>query len=145
MKATDVAKYVIDICYKNNIQISNLKLQKTLFFLWIDFYMETKKSLFDDKIYAWPLGPVIPSIYQEYCAYGSLPILPYGKEGSELLPITEKETELLDSLIKKYASMSAYNLVEKSHEEGSSWATTFREGLGNKFEIPFDLIKLLGK
>ncbi|MBI9096042.1 MAG: DUF4065 domain-containing protein [Sphaerochaeta sp.] len=145
MKATDVAKYVIDICYKNNIQISNLKLQKTLFFLWIDFYLETKKSLFDDKIYAWPLGPVIPSIYREYCAYGSLPILPFGNEGSELLPITEEETKLLDTLIKKYASMSAYNLVEKSHEGGSSWATTFRDGLGNKFEIPFALIKQLGK
>ena len=145
MKATDVAKYVIAICYKNTIHISNLKLQKTLFFLWIDFYAATNKCLFDDKFYAWPLGPVIPSIYREYSAYGSLPLLPYGKEGSELLPLTEKETELLDTLIQKYASMSAYNLVEKSHEKGSSWATTFRDGLGNTFEIPFDLIKQLRK
>lgn len=144
MKATDVAKYVIDYCFKNNLQISNLKLQKILYFLWVDYYKTTKKSLFDDKIYAWPLGPVIPSIYREYCAYGSLPILPFGKE-IETLDISPEETDLINSLISTYASMSAFDLVEKSHERDTPWAKVFKEGSGNKSEIPFDLIQKLAK
>ncbi|MDY0289149.1 MAG: DUF4065 domain-containing protein [Sphaerochaeta sp.] len=104
-----------------------------------------KKLVWRYWFYAWPLGPVIPSIKCEFRAYGSVPFLPYGKRGSEILPISKEETELLDTLIPHYASMSACNLVEKSHKGGSSWATKYRDGLGKTFAIPFDLIQHLCK
>ena len=72
--ALDVAKYIITRCYEQGNPISNLKLQKILYFLWADFYRETRRYLFFDDICAWQLGPVVPKVYYEYCPHAGRPI-----------------------------------------------------------------------
>lgn len=58
--AAEVAKFIITECFKSNIAISNLKLQKMLYFLWVDFFKKTGRRLFMDDFCAWQLGPVVP-------------------------------------------------------------------------------------
>ena len=56
--------------------VSNLQLQKLLYFSWIDYYQKKKGAyLFDESFVAWPLGPVVLSAYYDFCAYGAEPIL----------------------------------------------------------------------
>ena len=70
----DICRYIINYSYKNLDGISNLKLQKMLYFVQIQFLREYNKLCFPDDIEAWSFGPVIPKAYKEYSVYGALPI-----------------------------------------------------------------------
>ena len=72
--AVTIARYIVDYCTKNNTPITNLKLQKLLYYVWIDYYKATNKPLFSNYICAWPLGPVVVDAYDEFCVYGGLNI-----------------------------------------------------------------------
>ena len=62
-KAISVAKYIIN--YSNSIDspISNLKLQKLLYYVQAAFLVEEGKKCFCDEIVAWAFGPVVPDVY----------------------------------------------------------------------------------
>ena len=72
----DVSNYILQL--SNSIDsderdlISNLKLQKLLYYCYGFSLVLLKKKLFnDDKIKAWPLGPVCPKVYNKYKKYES--------------------------------------------------------------------------
>ena len=133
-KALDIAKYIVDYCTQKNKSVSNLKLQKMLYYLWIEYYKITKESLFCDEICAWQFGPVVPDVYYEYCSYAGSPIIKrYLLSGFESLNI-------LNEIIDKYIDITANELVRKSHEIGLPWATIYNNGTGNREVIPFELI-----
>ena len=70
----DVARYIVNYCTEQNKPVSNLKLQKMLYYIWIEYHRRTNEYLFEDNIYAWPFGPVVPDVYYEYCSYAGSPI-----------------------------------------------------------------------
>ena len=72
--AGDVSKYIVEYAYNKNSSVSNLQLQKILYFLWIDFYKEYREYLFKDPFEAWALGPVIRNVYYDFCSFGSMTI-----------------------------------------------------------------------
>lgn len=69
----DVCRYIINYSNENDYGISNLKLQKILYFVQAFFLIssESKNPCFVEKIEAWDLGPVVPEAYHEYKQYGS--------------------------------------------------------------------------
>ena len=69
-KAIDIARYIIYYCHQNSYSISNLKLQKLLYFIQAYFLLEKGEECFADDIEAWDFGPVIPNVYHEYKMYG---------------------------------------------------------------------------
>lgn len=133
--ALQIARYIITKCSLAEKPVSNLKLQKMLYFLWVDFYKETGRKLFLDDICAWQLGPVVPEVYYAYCSYAGRPI--YTQYVSEIIDNDEK---ILDNLLDKYIDVSANELVSKTHEPGTAWDTVFNGGTGNREVIPFTLI-----
>lgn len=133
--ALEIAKYVITSCSNQNQPVSNLKLQKMLYFLWVDFYKATGRMLFNDDICAWKLGPVVPEVYYEYCHYAGTPI-----SLSFLTDIDSKDRKILNDIISDYLPIPANELVERTHVAGSAWDTIYQNGLGNRKVIPFDLI-----
>lgn len=133
--ALEIARYIITSCFYEKRPVSNLKLQKMLYFVWVDFYRKTGRMLFWDNICAWQLGPVVPEVYYEYCFYAGSPIcLSYASE------IEETDREILDSIIAVYLPIPANVLVDRTHAPGSAWDTIYENGLGNRKVIPFDLI-----
>ena len=72
-KVLEVAKYIISRCSELRNPVSNLKLQKMLYFIWIEFYKHTGRTLFLDDICAWQLGPAVPIVYYEFCQYPENP------------------------------------------------------------------------
>ena len=39
--AVDIAKYIVSYCSGKHRPVSNLKLQKMLYYTWIDYYKKT--------------------------------------------------------------------------------------------------------
>lgn len=134
--AINIAKYIINYCTEKNNPISNLKLQKILFFSWVDFYKQRQQPLFNDCICAWQFGPVVPEVYYNFCSYAGTPIIENYK-----IEIENADKSVLDKIIDSYINLSAYTLVEKSHKKNCSWDKTYQNGLGARNIISFELIK----
>lgn len=72
----DVCRFTINYSNSCGYGISNLKLQKILYFIQAYFLITTSEGTpcFGEKIEAWDFGPVVPEAYQEYKRYGSMNI-----------------------------------------------------------------------
>lgn len=134
--ALDVAKYVINYCNQKQQPISNLKLQKLLYFLWVDFYKQRNCSLFHDNICAWQLGPVVPDVYYEFCSYAGLPIdRNYCVENIEI-----NDKVIIEKIVDNYINKSAFELVEMTHADSTPWSIIYNNGRGARNIIPPSLI-----
>ncbi|MGP8235318.1 MAG: Panacea domain-containing protein [Limisphaerales bacterium] len=95
--------------------ISNLKLQKLLYYAQGLHVASEKRPLFADKIHAWKHGPVVPSVYHKFKKFGckSLPL----PKGFDPLVIPVRARKFLDEVYKVYGQFSAWKLREMTHEE----------------------------
>ncbi len=113
--------------------ISNLKLQKLLYYAQGCVLAINGEPLFENKIYAWEHGPVIPEIYHEYKSFG--------KSGIDFteqynIDIIDNETkEILEQVYDEFGQYSAWKLRNMTHEE-TPWRTTAKNDV-----IPNDVIK----
>lgn len=101
--------------------ISNLKLQKLLYYAQGCFLALTNKPLFEDKIIAWQHGPVVEAVYYEYRQNGANGI-PYDADFDFSL-FTDEENELLTEVYDVFGQYSAWKLRNMTHEE-TPWRTT---------------------
>lgn len=69
--ALDIAKYIVGKCTVEKCPITNLQLQKILYFLQKKHLIEYGNRLFRDDIQAWQFGPVVPEVYYQFCGFGS--------------------------------------------------------------------------
>lgn len=67
--AEDVARYIINFCIDSYNPISNLKLQKILYYVQAAFLLEEGKPCFKDEIVKWKHGPVIKEVYDNYVRF----------------------------------------------------------------------------
>ena len=71
----DVADFFIQIANQSeDDQMTNLKLNKLLYYAQGVYLARTGRPLFDENIEAWTFGPVIPNIYRKYKVCGRNPI-----------------------------------------------------------------------
>ena len=134
--AVDIAKYIVSYCTNKQRPISNLKLQKMLYYTWIDYYKNTKNALFLNDICAWQLGPVVPDAYYEFCSYAGTPIF-----ATFDVRVDSNDATIINSIIESYISVPASTLVNMSHRKGGAWDIVYRDGIGNRDVIPFSLIR----
>lgn len=135
--ALDVAAYIVSLSTQIGEPVTNMKLQKLLYYSLAWYAVETKgKKLFSDPIVAWKYGPVIVGIYEKYKKYGADAIkAPVDGKVSELNAL---EKEIVEDIFNIYGSKSAIELMSLSHSE-QPWRDTFDPDDQQK-EIPFDLI-----
>ncbi len=137
--AQEVAKYVDSQCYSSERPVDNLKLQKMLYFLWIDYYKGGRGVLFDDRIEAWKYGPVIPAVYMKYRSFIADPICVVEKDGLDQL-----DRDFLHPLVERYNRRSSASLVRETHEAGSPWYKAYKNGDGMREVIPYgDIVSFL--
>lgn len=153
--ALSVANYFIDLAHKDNKEIKPLKLMKLIYIAYGYSLALLDKSILDprfDKVEAWKLGPVIPSVYHSFKIYGKSPI------GQKTTILTEtsndvevKEPKLEDREIqmicefvwKKYGKYNDSYLVTLLHGVGTPWGRVYSQGQNNP--IPENLTKLYYK
>lgn len=133
--ALEIAEYVITVCTQRQKPLSNLKLQKILYFIWVDYFRMKQKYVFFDEICAWQLGPVVPTVYYEYCSYAGRPIC--NMYQTEIL---DEDQNIINTILDNYIDVPASALVERTHQNGTAWDQIYRNGEGNRKVIPFPLI-----
>ena len=70
LSALDVAKYLLYIAFQNGDTITNLKMQKLLYYAQAWYMVNNDaKLLFTDEIQAGKYGPVRPVVYQFFKEY----------------------------------------------------------------------------
>ena len=74
-KAMNIAQYIITKCTQDGSPISNLQLQKILYFTQGVCLAKNNHILFEENIFAWYIGPVVPNVYYRFCGYGASKIL----------------------------------------------------------------------
>lgn len=112
----DIARYIIDKCYNSGKPITNLQLQKILYFVQGEYYKKTGNFLIDDDFLAWQYGPVLGDVYHEYSWYCSSRI--YEEHNVD---IPEDVCKIIDPVIKKRRNQTAGKLVSESHKDGGAW------------------------
>ncbi|WP_439258023.1 Panacea domain-containing protein [Lonepinella sp. BR2271] len=139
LKCIDVAKYFLSLCNaeESGDLISNLKIQKLVYYAQGFFLAINNKPLFAEKIQAWLHGPVVPELYEEYKEYGS-GALPTENLDIDFSKFSTGDRELLDDIYAVYGQFSAWKLRNMTHEE-SPWKTSYQQGKSN--EISHEKLK----
>lgn len=140
--AMSLARYIIDKCSRENHPISNLQLQKILYYIQLHFLVKNNTTLFNDPIEAWPFGPVVSRVYYQYCGFGAMPIR-WRYEEAEMFSFQDDEKSAVDRIIQEKINVSPWALVKDTHQEGKAWSKIFQDGEGNRKVIPNDLIREL--
>ncbi len=120
----DVAKYFLFLVDPEaGDLISNLKLQKLIYYSQGFHLAMHNTPLFDDDVLAWDHGPVVESVYHSYKHFGSNAIqTPDGFDDSVL---TETEKSLLKEVYEVFGQFSAWKLRNMTHSE-RPWLETPR-------------------
>ncbi|MDP9363220.1 MAG: DUF4065 domain-containing protein [Chloroflexota bacterium] len=124
--AADVANYFIwranaDEEYGENI--TNLKLQKLVYYAQGFHLAWYGEPLFPEPIEAWAHGPVVRPLYFEYQRHGANPL--QTPEGFDPGTIDERTRQLLEEVYQVYGQYSAWALRNLTHEE-APWKDTPR-------------------
>lgn len=142
--ALTIARYTINKCNEMNKPISNLKLQKLLYYIQAVFLCINKRVCYNDTIEAWAFGPVIPTVYNEFKIYGSnnIPKVEYYFDDDPESPtfyskvkfkddvIEQEDKDLIDGTLNLYCKYTAAQLVEMTHNE-DPWKDIYKRGERN--------------
>ncbi|OAV70178.1 putative phage-associated protein [Bacteroidales bacterium Barb6XT] len=121
--ALSVAYKIIDACTNKEMGdfISNLKLQKMLYYMQGFHLAFFDKPLFKEDIVAWQYGPVVPNVYRAFSAFGTSPLsVP---DHTEIIQLGKKEENMFRSVTEIYGQFSAVRLMDMTHSE-PPWKTT---------------------
>ncbi|CCW41047.1 hypothetical protein JavanS54_0007 [Streptococcus satellite phage Javan54] len=114
MNMENLADHIISVAQNNHTSISNLQLQKVMYFVLKEaikeelFTKEELKDIYSEPFLVWAYGPVVESQYNRFKGFGSSPIIGTFKKNVNL--------DVLNSLILKYLEMNIFDLVNQSHE-----------------------------
>lgn len=109
-----LANHIIAVAQENKTSISNLQLQKIMYFAMKDakekqlISMDELAELYDEPFLVWAYGPVVKSQYDRFKGFGSSPIIGIFQSSPDL--------EKINCTIKEYLHESVSELVRKSHQ-----------------------------
>lgn len=113
MNMEEFANHIIAVAKENNRPITNLQLQKVMYFTFRisrdEHLVENHylREMYDEKFEVWQFGPVIRSQYERFRGFASEPIIGKFNKVSFLDNLNGLIVELLDE--------NVFELVELSH------------------------------
>lgn len=136
ISALDIAKFFVTIA-----PITNLKLQKLIYFAYSTYLEMTSERLFSEKIIAYKYGPVVEEVYHAYKGYGRSEI----EEDDTVFSFEELTVPMslakiamskdyvnvikaLTETISTYGPRTANQLVSISHAPDGPWCKAYIEG-----------------
>ena len=137
--ALDLSKYIVKKCIDDGHPISNLQLQKILFYIQKEFLIKGGLA-FSDDIEAWQFGPVVPNVYYHYCGYGAMPIT----VAKDSIRISENDAKVINPIVEVKRVLDPWDMVAETHKPDGAWAKVYDGGKGNHQVIPPELIKEAG-
>lgn len=148
MCSSALANFFIEKAKKENIEITNLKLQKLMF---IAYGWTLALLNFDltegEGFQAWQHGPVLPSVYHQmkYFRDGEISsfAMDSNQEGTSWYApkITDRQIlEILEKVWEVYKNYSAWSLRNLTHKIGTPWDMVYRHD-EPFIQISFDNVK----
>lgn len=124
-----IANFVLDLAERERERVSNLRINKIIYFLHVGFLREFGRPLVNAKIEAWDHGPVFREIYHQFKKFGRAEILgranrvnvSTGEYEAAQIEIAQNERDFLTERCRQLLKMPAGVLVDKSHEVGGPW------------------------
>lgn len=135
------ANYIVELTnnynkgkpYSERIPMTCKRLQKLLYFSDIEYMKMTDgSSMFHDDFYAWPSGPVIPSVYDKFMQYQTGEMIPVGGEHT---PIDDQMKTAIEVVFEKTTNIDTYDLVEQSHVSNGPWELVYSSDDINHHQI----------
>lgn len=138
--ALDIARYSINYAHDINSPISNLQLQKIMYYIQAAFLVEKNEKCFNENILNWTYGPVVDEVYREFRTFGYSSILRqksymcigYDKKNHKI-SIGEKkfdgsilgneDKQIIQKIVDIYSKFEPFDLVNKTHSE-DPWKDT---------------------
>lgn len=121
MQSLDVANLLITR-YGNEIELTNLKPNKLVYFAQAISLRKYGTPLFDDEIQAWDYGPVEPKVYYAFNQFGSGVIR--RPQGDVTIP-SDLATNVIRDVMESFGKLTAFDLVRLSHRDGSAWKSVY--------------------
>ncbi|EMF48566.1 Panacea domain-containing protein [Streptococcus parauberis] len=131
-----LANHIIAVAQEQNKEITNLQLQKIMYFalkyaIENDVFSEEElQELYDEPFLVWAYGPVVKSQYERFKRFGSAPILGTYHISDNLAG--------LNSQINARLKESASKLVKESHKV-SFWKEHENDIDGFRSDIEYSL------
>lgn len=124
--ANNVANYILRYYNDKDVWISNLKLQKILYFLQAQFLVSKGTPLFSDPIKAVDWGSMIESVYHNYKIFGSasIPVLNADKYPCY---IQDEDAIIINSVLDYLEPYSATSLLSFIHNQ-TPWKMAYYNG-----------------
>lgn len=122
-----VANTFLYHAFQENVDVSPMKLQKLMYFLFREYAQKSGEKLFSEQFETWPYGPVLPSIYFEFQGYGRNKIEKFAKNAQGVVNILslDKNKTLKNSFYKIWNNYKYYSGVDLSHithRPGTAWS-----------------------
>jgi uncharacterized phage-associated protein len=152
-EARKITNFVLATFDAREFELSNLRINKLLFFMHGWTLVEDANGLIRNHFEAWKLGPVVRSVYDAFKQYGDGPILApasyidYATGQSKPISFADVELrhrEIIRKAFEAYARYPTSRLIELSHEPGSPWSMVFQAASVDQLHnarIPNDLIR----
>jgi uncharacterized phage-associated protein len=125
----EIANFVLDFAERRGRPITNIDINKIVYFLHGWFLAKHNSPLVSAKIEAWDYGPVFRELYSEFKNHGHEPINSRAKRRSPITAqleicvpsLDERDASFIEPLIENYLRLSTFKLVELSHAAGGPW------------------------
>lgn len=138
MSMLNFANHILAVAYENNLSVSNLQLQKVMYFAMREQKdnHELLSQMYDEPFYVWRYGPVIPKIYRKFRIYGASSIIEKGEKNSEYSIFDDSIIDLLNE--------EPFSLVSKSHEH-NYWLSNKNKIVNGTSDVKYELKDVLGE
>jgi uncharacterized phage-associated protein len=142
-----IANRIMQVCASKSLQdITNMKVQKLLYYVYAYFYLKHNKVLFGcEHIMFWQFGPVITRVYDSLKHHKANHIQeyiydthPYDEDGNanetyRIIDIKDHANyeiafNAIEEIVTKLGMLSANELKNLSHKDTSAWYTITDNG-----------------
>lgn len=146
-----IANFVLDLAERKGVGVSNLSINKIVYFLHANYLAQFGRPLVSAKIEAWEYGPVFRELYREFKVFGDRPIEGRAYRIDPKTGVREQcnyelsvdDSIFLGRICEDYLAMSLKKLLDMSHVKGGPWDQVWNHSTLARpaMEISDDLIR----
>ncbi|WP_227548197.1 Panacea domain-containing protein [Acinetobacter sp. RF14B] len=136
--AINIANYIVEVV-NNDLDMKGvltpIKLQKILYYVYVNCLVNRNEKLFEEPIEKWKFGPVVSHVYHSFKVFGTghidstISTFEFSDEAnggfsfkevnfdSNSLALKPEVQEEIHSTIKALINEKPFDLVERTHEE----------------------------
>jgi uncharacterized phage-associated protein len=128
-----LANWILDLAEERGLSITNMAINKIVYFAYERLLVEKDRRLTNAKIEAWEHGPVFREIYQSFKHHGDRPIVSrakfYSPDTGDFervgLDIADDDREYIANVVIPLLPLSASKLRDMSHIPYGPWYNTW--------------------